>query len=91
LPDKQTVASRWIAASAKKYLSFAFSEIMISSAPSRLDKRDVRVVTNVRQDAMDVVLVARRAAWTRTAKACGPGAPRLALSARGDDLAGDGD
>ena len=68
-----------------------FQKYVICLAPSRLDKRDVRVVTNVRQDAMDVILAARRAAWTRTAKACGPGAPRLALSARGDDLAGDGD
>ena len=34
---------------------------------------------------MDVCGIARRAMPTRTAKLCGPGAPRLALSSRGDD------
>jgi hypothetical protein len=43
--------------------------------------RGGRVVTNARRDAVDVDGVARRAAFfSRTAKPCGPGAPRLASS-----------
>ena len=42
-------------------------------------QRGVRVVTNARRDAMGGC-IARRAMPTRTAKSCGSGAPRLALS-----------
>ena len=37
----------------EKYSSFVFQKIMIIVTVSRLDKRDVRVVTNVGRDAMD--------------------------------------
>ena len=37
----------------RKYFSFSEMEIGLYAKPSRLDKRDVRVVTNVRRDAMD--------------------------------------
>jgi len=54
--------------------------INAKSRASRLGKRDVRVVTNVRRDAMDAGGIVRRAMPLRTAKSCGPGAPGLALS-----------
>jgi len=50
--------------------------------PSRLDKRGVRVVTNVEVGCGGRESAARRAAWSRTAKPCGPDAPTLALSFR---------
>jgi hypothetical protein len=46
------------------------------SAPAR----GVRVVTNVERNAVDASCVVRRAARSRTAKSCGPGAPMQALS-----------
>jgi hypothetical protein len=74
----------------EKNISLPFFKIMIIVMPSRPGKRGERVVTNVGRDAMDAGCVARRAARTRTAKSCGPGAPGLALSLAGD-LRGDGD
>jgi hypothetical protein len=45
--------------------------------PSRLDERDVRVVTNVRRDAVDADVGADERLTTRTAKSCGPDPPTL--------------
>ena len=52
-------------------------------AASRLDKRGVRVVTNVGRDAVDALATQDERRSKRTAKPCGPGAPTLALSFRG--------
>jgi|SRR5579864_8033510 len=61
-------------------------------APSRLGKRGVCAIVTKREAGCDGrISVARRAALLRTAKSCGPGAPGLAPSVRGDDLARDGD
>src|ERR1700757_431706 len=54
---------------------FRFAEFLLIINTSRPGKRGERVVTNVGRDAMDAICVARRAARTRTAKSCGPGAP----------------
>src|SRR6202012_951806 len=48
--------------------------------PSRLDTRDVRVVTNVRRDAVDAIALSDVQCGVRTAKSCGRGAPGLASS-----------
>ena len=68
---------------------------------SCFDKRGERVVTIVRQDAMDAMPPRDERRSLRTAKSCGPGAPGLALSLRDRDVgpigpdalsfAGDGD
>jgi hypothetical protein len=58
---------------------------------SRLGKRGVRVVTDVERGMRWTLAVSmRRAAWRRTAKSCGPGAPMQALSLSGDISRGDG-
>jgi len=41
--------------------------------PSRLDERGVRVVTNVRRDAVDVEALPDERRLSRTVKSCGPG------------------
>jgi hypothetical protein len=54
---------------------------------SRLGKRGVRVVTDVERGMRWTLAVSmRRAAWRRTAKSCGPGAPMQALSFVGNIL-----
>ena len=58
---------------------------MICLAPSRLDKRDVRVVTNERQDAMDVVLVARRAALNADGEGVWSWRPKAGVKLADDD------
>jgi hypothetical protein len=50
--------------------------------PSRLDERDVRVVTDVEAESDGRDRIAGRAMLSRTAKTCGSGAPTLALSSR---------
>jgi hypothetical protein len=45
--------------------------------PSRLDERGVRVVTNVRRDAVDARSSPDERRCTRTAKSCGPDPPTL--------------
>src|ERR1700688_4508853 len=47
---------------------------------SRLDKRGVRVVTDVGRDAVDAGGSVRRTLPVWTAKACGPGTPTLVSS-----------
>ena len=63
-----------------KYSSFVFSEIDVSSRASRSLQRDVRVVTNVERNAVDVLAPTDERRVTRTAKPRGPGAPMQALS-----------
>ena len=71
---------------AQKYFDSVFRKFVVSSrrpVPPRGALRDRHECWA--RDAMDVGGVVRRATPTRTVKACGPGAPGLVPSARGDD------
>ena len=73
-----------------KNFSLRKSEIMHLLLPSRLDRRGVRVVTDVAAGCGGRERVARRATRERTAKSRGPGTPTLVSSLRDDIHAGDG-
>ena len=76
---------------------FGFSENRLTTPPHRdvlimfrLTKRGVRVVTNVGCGMRWTRRCCRRTVSKRTEKACGPGAPTLALSFVDDDPQDDG-
>ena len=66
--------------SRKKFRYACRANHLYKLAPSRLDKRGVRVVTNVSAGCGGRENVARRVTSKRTAKSCGPGAPWLVPS-----------
>ena len=71
---------------------FRFSEATISCivTPFRSFTRDVRVVTNVERNAVDVIVPTDERRGLRTAKSCGPDAPTLASSPAFASKAGAG-
>src|SRR5580704_10863287 len=63
--------------------SFGKSETVFLSSHPASSKRGVRVVTNVEAGCGGRERGGRRLTRARTAKPCGPGAPKQALSSRG--------
>ncbi len=68
--------------SAEKYASFGFSEIVTIDERSAPTRGALRVVTKRGAECGGRDGADRRAAHARTAKSCGPGAPRQAPSSR---------
>jgi hypothetical protein len=64
---------------------------MLVSRSSRLDTRGVRVVTNVRRDAMDADARAGRAARLADGEVVWSWRPLAGAKHASDELAGDGD
>src|SRR5690348_18484882 len=69
----------------RENFSLRKSETVLLLLPSRLDRRGVRVVTDVAAGCGGRERVARRARRERTAKSCGPDLPTLGSSLSGDE------
>jgi hypothetical protein len=59
-----------------KIIRFRFFGIRDLVIPFRAGTRGVRVVTNVGRNAVDVKMLSDVRLFLRTAKSCGPGAPK---------------
>jgi hypothetical protein len=75
-PMSISIPTLFVQPSNEKYCCFVFSEVMIYSPRSAADERGVRVVTNVARNAVDAIVLTDERRRLRTAKSCGPGAPR---------------
>ncbi|HZV05004.1 MAG TPA: hypothetical protein VE999_07985 [Gemmataceae bacterium] len=76
LPDERGLPIP-VKPSMKKYSYLQNFCFAAECRPFRSDQRGVRVVTNVERNCGGREDAVRRAAWPRTAKSCGPGAPML--------------